>query len=127
MTLFFGEGFPIKVDYRRKGTLILTSLPEDLVVDCRPPACIAFKAVALHATGLLQQSNSGATPGVDLPREAGKLAGFTEGPSGQFATSSWDMLGKSHQPRVPSGQWHYVRELFAISWLKGIAVNMKLV
>ena len=28
--LFWGEGFPTKIDYRKKGTLILTSLLEDL-------------------------------------------------------------------------------------------------
>ena len=28
---FFGEGSPAKIDYRKKGTLILTSLQEDLV------------------------------------------------------------------------------------------------
>ena len=28
---FLGEGFPTTIDYRRKGTLILTSLLEDLV------------------------------------------------------------------------------------------------
>ena len=27
---FFGEGSPTKIDYRKKGTLILTSLLEDL-------------------------------------------------------------------------------------------------
>ena len=27
---FFGEGFPTKIDYRKKGTLILTSLLDDL-------------------------------------------------------------------------------------------------
>ena len=30
---FLGEGFPTKIDYRKKGTLILTSLLEDLVGD----------------------------------------------------------------------------------------------
>ena len=29
MTLFLGEGSPSKVDYSKKGTLILTSLLED--------------------------------------------------------------------------------------------------
>ena len=33
LLLFFGEGSPTKIDYRKKGTLILTSLLEDL----RPP------------------------------------------------------------------------------------------
>ena len=28
---FFGEGSPAKIDYRKKGTLILTSLLEDRV------------------------------------------------------------------------------------------------
>ena len=28
---FLGEGSPTKIDYRKKGTLILTSLLEDLV------------------------------------------------------------------------------------------------
>ena len=28
---FLGEGLPTKIDYRQKGTLILTSLLEDLV------------------------------------------------------------------------------------------------
>ena len=28
---FFGEGSPTKIDYRKKGTLILTSLLEDLI------------------------------------------------------------------------------------------------
>ena len=28
--LFLGEGAPTKIDYRKKGTLILTSLLEDL-------------------------------------------------------------------------------------------------
>ena len=27
---FFGEGSPTKIDYRKKGTLVLTSLLEDL-------------------------------------------------------------------------------------------------
>ena len=40
---FWGEGFPTKIDYRKKGTLILTSLLEDLVAEthssaCQPPA-----------------------------------------------------------------------------------------
>ena len=30
VTPFFGEGSPTKIDYRNKGTLILTSLLEDL-------------------------------------------------------------------------------------------------
>ena len=30
---FVGEGSPTKIDYRKKGTLILTSLLEDLVVN----------------------------------------------------------------------------------------------
>ena len=29
---FFGEGSPTKINYRKKGSLILTSLLEDLVV-----------------------------------------------------------------------------------------------
>ena len=32
LTPFFGEGSPPKIDYRKKGTLILTSPLEDLVV-----------------------------------------------------------------------------------------------
>ena len=32
LTLFLGEGSPTQMDYRKKGTLILTSLLEDL--DC---------------------------------------------------------------------------------------------
>ena len=32
---FLGEGSPTKIDYRKKGTLILTSLLEDLVADLR--------------------------------------------------------------------------------------------
>ena len=32
LLLFFGEGFPTKINYRKKGTLILTSLLEEL--DC---------------------------------------------------------------------------------------------
>ena len=38
--LFWGEGSPTKIDYRRKGALILTSLLEDLVatwLDSRVP------------------------------------------------------------------------------------------
>ena len=31
---FFGGGFPVKVDYRKKGSLILTSLLEDLDCTC---------------------------------------------------------------------------------------------
>ena len=33
LTLFWGEGSPTKIDCRKKGTLILTSLLEDLLVD----------------------------------------------------------------------------------------------
>ena len=32
LSLFLGEGSPTKIDYRKKGTRILTSLLEDLVV-----------------------------------------------------------------------------------------------
>ena len=32
LTLFGGEGSPTKIDYREKGTLILTSLLEDLAL-----------------------------------------------------------------------------------------------
>ena len=32
LSLFWGEGSPTKVDYRKKGILILTSLLEDLVL-----------------------------------------------------------------------------------------------
>ena len=34
--IFLGEGFPTRIDYRKKGTLILTSLLEDLVVCLTP-------------------------------------------------------------------------------------------
>ena len=36
---FLGEGSPTKIDYRKKGTLILTSLLEDLV---EPPGVISL-------------------------------------------------------------------------------------
>ena len=36
LTPVFGEGSPTKIGYRRKGTLILTSLLEDLVKIGRP-------------------------------------------------------------------------------------------
>ena len=36
--LFWGEGSPTKIDYSKKGTLVLTSLLEDLAKDRDPPA-----------------------------------------------------------------------------------------
>ena len=36
---FLGEGSPTKMDYRKKGTLILTSLLEDLVLFKPPQPC----------------------------------------------------------------------------------------
>ena len=45
---FSGEGFPTKTDYRKKGTLILTSLLEDLVtVVCPAPTDIVRPEVHL--------------------------------------------------------------------------------
>ena len=35
---FLGEGSPTKIDYRKKGTLILTSLSEDLEKVKRAPS-----------------------------------------------------------------------------------------
>ena len=51
---FFGEGSPTKIDYRRKGTLILTSLLEDLVehlsiatAHMKPPPHVVWPPEAL--------------------------------------------------------------------------------
>ena len=43
---FLGEGSPTKIDYRKRGTLILTSLLEDLCVHVKWGA--AVKQVAIH-------------------------------------------------------------------------------
>ena len=43
LTPFWGEGSPTKIDYRKKGTLIPTSLLEDLV---------AFPGGKMHGLGL---------------------------------------------------------------------------
>ena len=40
---FFGEGSPTKIDHRKKGTCILTSLLEDLVADAKS-TCSSFSA-----------------------------------------------------------------------------------
>ena len=40
---FVGEGSPSKIDYRKKGTRILTSLLEDLVCFC---VCLGFKSAS---------------------------------------------------------------------------------
>ena len=47
---FLGEGSPTKVDYRKKGTLILTSLLEDLVGASR----LAFKEGAKELPGVVR-------------------------------------------------------------------------
>ena len=48
---FFGGGFPTKIDYRKVGTLILTSLLEDLVPNYYPFRLEAgsYQAAALEA------------------------------------------------------------------------------
>ena len=40
---FFGEGSPTKLDYRRKGTLILTVVLEDLAQSCFCPMTCPVK------------------------------------------------------------------------------------
>ena len=45
LTPFLEEGSPTKIDYRKKGTLILTSLLEDLV------GCEAFGKLAVSRMG----------------------------------------------------------------------------
>ena len=48
LTLFLGEGSPAKIDYRKKGTLILTSLLKDLVI----VPCPLRRALARMRNGL---------------------------------------------------------------------------
>ena len=52
---FFGEGSPTKIDYRKKGTLILTSLLEDLVVFALSVTTICLHPQTTHESWLLPQ------------------------------------------------------------------------
>ena len=51
---FLGEGSPTKIDYRKKGTLILTSLLEDLAQQ-------ASSCVSSHVFNLRSQHRQGET------------------------------------------------------------------
>ena len=69
--LFFGEGSTTKIDYRRKGTLILSSLLEDLGVHL-PRTCYARR---VPRTGTRATSSSlPTTIGYDTVEEALKLS-----------------------------------------------------
>ena len=48
---FLGEGSPTKLDCRKKGTLILTFLLEDLVVLANPPEVFVNGAIAQEGGG----------------------------------------------------------------------------
>ena len=59
--LFGWEGSPSKIDYRKNGTLILSSLPEDLVVDletCQDKRDPPKHVILLFVFGLPKQSQA---------------------------------------------------------------------